>query len=305
MQNSGEGNATNPLVSLADQDVYSIPVLLLIGWRGEPGTKDEPQHVKQGKISTSFLEALKVPCRILPETENQVKDCLHEIFVMLKSSSAPVALMVRKGTFEPYQLQHEEQVLFEMTREEAIKEVVDNLAKSDIVVSTTGKTSRELYEYRDQIDNAHNKDFLTVGSMGHASQIALAIALAKPKRQVFCFDGDGATIMHMGALAIIGSQKIDNFKHIIFNNGSHDSVGGQPTVGFAISLIDIAKGCGYKLILQTDKRSEISNKMKQLRFTQGPVLLEIKVKRGARDNLGRPKISPKENKMNFMEFLSE
>lgn len=305
MQNSGEGNATNPLVSIADPDVYSIPVLLLIGWRGEPGTKDEPQHIKQGKITLSFLEALKVPYRILPETENQAKDCLQEVFAVLKSSSAPAALIVRKGTFEPYQLQHEEQVLFEMTREEAIKAAVDNLAESDIVVSTTGKTSRELYEYRDQINDAHNKDFLTVGSMGHASQIALAIALAKPKRQVFCFDGDGAAIMHMGALAIIGAKKVKNFKHIIFNNGTHDSVGGQPTVGFAISLTDIAKGCGYKLILQTDKRSEISEKMKQLRSAQGPALLEVKVRKGARDNLGRPKIPPKENKMDFMEFLSK
>lgn len=305
MQNSGQGNATNPLVSLADADVYGIPMLLFIGWRGEPGKKDEPQHLKQGKITLSFLETLDIPYKILPQTTESVQDCLEDIFSIIRDKSAPAALIVKKGTFEPYVPETNWKDGFDLTREDAIKLVVQELALSDIVISTTGKTSRELYEYRNQLGHDHSKDFLTVGSMGHASQVALGIALSKPSRQVFCLDGDGAVIMHMGSLAIIGSQEVPNFKHIIINNGSHDSVGGQPTVGFSISFTDIAKDCGYQLYLCGDTAEKVTKKMKILRCARGPALLEIKVKRGARPDLGRPKTSPKENKISFMEFLSK
>jgi phosphonopyruvate decarboxylase len=175
----------------------------------------------------------------------------------------------------------------------------------DIVVSTTGKTSRELYEYREQQGHGHDKDFLTVGSMGHCSHIALGVALSAPSRQVFCLDGDGAVLMHMGSLATIGARKVRNFKHIILNNGSHDSVGGQPTVGFSVSFTDIARACGYTTCLRVDNAGEISSKIKLLRSIQGPALLEIRIRRGARSDLGRPRISPVENKVGFMEFLSE
>lgn len=305
MQNSGQGNAVNPLVSLADQEVYSIPMLLVIGWRGEPGKKDEPQHIKQGKITLSLLDTLGVPFRILPDTNDKVQQCFEDIFDTMQKTAAPVALVVQKGTFEPYQSQHNEDRLFEVSREDAVKLVIDNIHSSDIIISTTGKMSREIYEYRDQMGADHNKDFLSIGSMGHASQIALGVSLAKSQKQVFCMDGDGAAIMHMGGLAIIGSQKAKNFKHIIFNNGAHDSVGGQPTAGTTVSFPDIAQGCGYKLTLQAKNHDEIVEKIVQLRLAQGPALLEIKIKKGARSDLGRPKTSPKQNRDDFMEFLSK
>ncbi len=305
MQNSGQGNTLNPLVSLADTDIYSIPVLLLIGWRGEPGTKDEPQHIKQGKITFPLMDTLGIPCKILPDTNQETKSCIEWAIRTMNQTSGPVALIVKKGTFESYELSNSNDDSLELTREEAIKVIAGGLASSDILVSTTGKTSRELYEYRDATTGDHNRDFLTVGSMGHASQIALGIALAKPKRHVYCLDGDGATIMHMGAIAIIGSQKIKNFKHIILNNSSHDSVGGQPTAGFSISLTAIAKACGYVAASSTQSLDEIKREMKNLKSSQGPALLEIKVKKGARKDLGRPKTTPKENKTRFMEFLSD
>ena len=278
--------------------------MLLIGWRGEPGNKDQPQHTKQGKITLSFLDTLGVPYRILPDTNIQARQCIEQIFKIMKESRSPVALIAKKETFAPYKIKDCSSCSSELTRETAIKEIVKNLDESDVIVSTTGKTSRELYEYRDSLDGDHSKDFLTVGSMGHASQIALGIALAKPERQVFVFDGDGAAIMHMGAMAIIGSQALDNFKHIILNNGCHDSVGGQPTAGFSISFTDLAKACGYKISLQAENLNQVSQKMEILKSSQGPALLEIRVRKNARSNLGRPKTSPEENKAAFMRFLA-
>jgi len=305
MQNSGQGNAVNPLVSLADTQVYSIPILLLIGWRGEPGKHDEPQHIKQGKITLTLLDTLAIPYKVLPDSPKKAQSCLDEIIKISRKTMGPVALIVRKETFAPYQLKKRDILQPKLSREIAIKTIVKNLADSDIVVSTTGKISRELYEYREHQGKTHSKDFLTVGSMGHCSQIALGIAMSKPDRQVYCFDGDGALIMHMGAMAIIGSRKPDNFKHIVFNNGCHDSVGGQPTCGYAISVTAIAKACGYKLAVQAKTTEEINEKMQLIMSTNGPAILEIIVKKGARDNLGRPKSSPKDNKAKFMEFLSQ
>ena len=305
MQNSGQGNAINPLVSLADPEVYSIPMLIMIGWRGEPGKQDEPQHIKQGRITLGLLDMLEVPYRVLPDDIKEAGICLEEITKVLKSRNTPVALIVRKGTFEPYQMQKHDDSSFELTREKAIRVVVSNLDESDVIVSTTGKTSRELYEFRDNTGLNHERDFLAIGSMGHCSQIALGIALAKPDRQVYCLDGDGAAIMHMGAMAIIGSCKLKNFKHIVLNNGCHDSVGGQPSCGFAVSLTGIARACGYTSVLQAQTTGEINDRMKTIKSASGPVMLEIRVRKGARENLGRPKISPKENKIRFMEFLAQ
>lgn len=305
MQNAGQGNAVNPLVSLADPEVYSVPILILIGWRGEPGKHDEPQHIKQGKITLGLLDTLEVPYRVLPDNIEQAKASLEEIIDVLKRRNRPAALIIREGTFEPYHTQKRDDLQYGLTREDAIKTVVDNLDEPDVVVSTTGKSSRELYEYRDRVNGDHSKDFLTVGSMGHCSQIAMGIALAKPDRQIYCFDGDGAAIMHMGAMAIIGSCKLKNFKHILFNNGCHDSVGGQPTCGFMVSFTGIAKACGYTLALQAETEKEIDDKMKVIKSATGPVMLEIRVKKGAREGLGRPKVPPKENKTSFMRFLSD
>ncbi|MCK4431623.1 MAG: phosphonopyruvate decarboxylase [Candidatus Aminicenantes bacterium] len=305
MQNSGLGNAINPLISLVDEDVYSIPVLLLIGWRGEPGKKDEPQHIKQGKVTIDLLDTLRIPHGILPDSIEDAGRTIKIAINTLKRKSSSYALVVRKKTFEPYKLKKKISAKFELSREDAIRFIVDSLEDKAIIVSTTGKTSRELFEYRKELSQSHNKDFLTVGSMGHASQIALSIALSKPSRIVYCLDGDGALIMHMGSLAIIGSKSPKNFKHIVLNNYAHDSVGGQPTAALKINIPAIAKTCGYKIILSAEKRIDLEENINLLKHSNGPALLEIKVKKGARENLGRPTISPKENKKALMHFLQK
>ncbi len=305
LQNSGQGNTINPLLSLADRDVYSIPLLLLIGWRGEPGTKDEPQHLKQGKVTVSLLEAMDIPCRVLAPEPEAARICVEELLALAAAESRPVALLVRKGTFEPYKPTGQPASDFQMTREQAIEAVVAALGKTDAIVSTTGRISRELYEYRDRAGQGHEREFLTVGSMGHASQIAIGIALAKPDRQVFCLDGDGAMLMHMGGAAIVGAAGVANFKHVILNNGVHDSVGGMATAGLRVSFSKIVKACDYTEAWRVERRDDLAEKVVRLRDARGPAMLEIMVQKGARADLGRPKTSPIENKTAFTEFLSQ
>lgn len=305
MQNSGQGNSTNPLTSLADPEVYSIPILLLIGWRGEPGKQDEPQHIKQGKVTLDLLTILGIPYEILPDSIEESEKVLEKAIKYMKEKNAPFALVVKKDTFEKYDAKNEEVNPFKLSREDAIKLITSRLSSEEIIISTTGKTSRELFEFREELGQEHNKDFLTVGSMGHASQIALGVALQKPNKQVYCFDGDGAVIMHMGSLAIIGQQYPKNFKHIVLNNGAHDSVSGQPTAGFRIDIPAIARACGYNLVLKAETTDDIQEKIELLKASDGPALLEIKLNKGARKNLGRPTSTPIENKIAFMDFLKK
>lgn len=302
MQNSGLGNTVNPLTSLADQDVYSIPMLLIIGWRGEPGKKDEPQHIKMGKVTLNILDALKIPYKLL---DDNFESTINEAIEYMKNNKAPYAIVVKKGIFEEYKLQNQKQTNYEFNREDAVKTIVSLLDEDDIVVSTTGKTSRELFEFREELKQGHEKDFLTVGSMGHSSSIALGIALEKPNRNVYCFDGDGALIMHMGALSTIASLKPKNFKHILFNNFAHDSVGGQPTAAFNIKIPEIAKANGYVDAFSAETKDQIVEHIKKIKEMDGPVLLEVKVNKGARKDLGRPTTTPIENKEAFMKFLRE
>lgn len=306
LQNSGLGNIVNPLMSLAVPAVYSIPMLLLIGWRGEPGKRDEPQHRVQGQATPGLLAALGIPFQPLPDYEEGAELALQSARHYMDLSKGPYALLVKRQIFSPYKLP-KVNIDFPLTREDAMKLVVDILGNKDIVVGTTGMLSRELYEYRVYKQDGHERDFLTVGSMGHASSIALGIAMQKPNRQVFCLDGDGSVLMHMGSLATIGQNGPPNFKHIIINNGSHDSVGGQPTDagnhnGFNFGLI--AKGCGYKEYMLAINPEDVTEATAKMRSMEGPVLLEIKTKTGARHDLGRPKTKPLENKEDFMHFLA-
>jgi len=305
MQNSGLGNAVNPLISLVDKEVYSIPLLLIIGWRGEPNKKDEPQHVKQGRITLKLLDTLEIPFEVLPDDIEDVKESLEKAFKYMNEYKAPYAFVVRKGIFEKYECKNETEQNYDLSRESAIKIIVNNLGDNDMIVSTTGMTSRELFEYREEMKQDHNNDFLTVGSMGHASQIALGIAMSKPERQIFCLDGDGAIIMHMGSLGIIGSKSAKNFKHVVLNNSAHGSVGGQPTVGDEIDIISMARSCKYKVAYKVETKNELIEKILLLRSVDGPALLEIRVNKEYRKELGRPTISPKENKETFMKFLSK
>jgi len=232
MQNSGIGNAANPLISLADPKVYQIPMLLVVGWRGEPGVKDEPQHVKQGEVTLSLFNAMQIPYIVIDEDEAIAEKQFLQLLAQAKSTSSPQAAIIRKNLFSSYKLKNKPVNNFAMSREEAMQTVVDSLQMDDVIVSTTGKLSRELFEYREVKGEGHNKDLLTVGSMGHSMSIAMGVALSKPDRIVYCLDGDGAVIMHLGGMTNIGASGLKNIRHVVFNNGSHESVGKQPTVAF-------------------------------------------------------------------------
>ena len=308
MQNSGEGNIINPLASLTDQEVYNIPVLLLIGWRGRPGVHDEPQHVKQGKVTTGLLNVMGINYEVLAKEEDKAEKQIAKAIKALQNKDA-FALVIEKDTFEDYKLQNVEVNDLTMSREEAIQTVAAALGEKDCIVSTTGMISRELFEYRAAVNQGHERDFLTVGSMGHASQIALGIALAQPERRVWCFDGDGAAIMHMGSMAIVANKAPKNYVHVVFNNGAHDSVGGQPTVGLKINLPGVAKAVGYKATVSVSGKEELKDVLatinSQLSTNGGPVLLEVKVKKGNRKDLGRPTTTPIQNKEALMDFLKK
>lgn len=303
MQNSGLGNIVNPLTSLADPEVYSIPMLLLIGWRGEPGVKDEPQHVKMGRINPAILDALETPYRILPKDWETAEAVLGEALQWIKIHNAPLALLVSEGTFQPYQLQSKlAQVSNQLSREAAIQYVASQLPEDAVIVSTTGKISRELYDYRKQQGIGHDRDFLVVGAMGHTAQIALGVALTQPDRPVFCLDGDGSVLMHMGSLATLGQSDCRNFYHIVLNNWAHESVGGQPTIAGDIDMPAIAKACGYR-VYQAKEQQSLAVVFPEFLASQGPVLLEVLVEKGSRADLSRPKETPQENKRKFMERL--
>lgn len=303
MQNSGIGNAVNPLLSLADEKVYSVPMILLIGWRGEPGVHDEPQHVKQGEVTLPLLEAMGIPTVILPENDDAIDAVIGMTATNAKRDGQPYAIVVRKDTFGKYSLKNKVTNPFAVSREEAMKCVIDHLPADAVVVSTTGKLSRELFEYREAKGESHGRDFLTVGSMGHSSSIALGIALAKPERPVYCFDGDGAFLMHMGALSNIDHSAPGNYVHILFNNGAHESVGAQPTLGFKIDTQAIARANGYTHAYSVERIEEIEAALTQANQKEGPAFIEIKVGINSRENLGRPTTTPVENKEAFMKFL--
>ena len=303
MQNSGEGNIINPLASLTDKEVYNIPILLVIGWRGCPGVKDEPQHVKQGKITTGLLNVMGINYAILSKDEAEAAKQIKNAVDFMKGTNECYALVIEKDTFDSYKLQNVEECDFTITREEAIQRVAVSIEETACVVSTTGMISRELFETRTAYGQTHERDFLTVGSMGHASQIALGIALQQPNRKVYCFDGDGASLMHMGNMAISASMGCKNYIHVIFNNGAHDSVGGQPTVGLKIDFCALAKAVGYKAAYSVKTLEQIDDIITEINDVEGPVLLQVCVKKGNRSDLGRPTTTPIQNKKALMEFL--
>ena len=304
MQNSGQGNAVNPLISLADPRVYGIPMLLLIGWRGEPGVTDEPQHRKQGEVTTALLDAMDLPWEVLATERDAARRQLRDLKVLAFERHGPVAMVVKKGSFEAYKLKSTSSASYPLSREEAAVAVAELLEESAAVVATTGKASRELYEYRVRKEEALGKDFLTVGSMGHASQIAMGIALSQSERTVCCLDGDGAALMHLGGMATIGASGLANYRHVVINNGVHESVGGQPTTsGFGIDLCGVATACGYRAAERVSSLEELKAAWGRLMEVPGPTLLEVRVSVGSRANLGRPTTTPVENKDMFMRFL--
>jgi phosphonopyruvate decarboxylase len=306
MQNSGLGNAINPLISLADPKVYSIPMLLVIGWRGMPGAHDEPQHIKQGEITLELLDVLGIEHHELtPRTdENEMARVVKELAVHAKEGSCPVALVVHNGTFSKQSWTMDRKSPYRLSREAALKVLVETLPEGSAVVSTTGKLSRELYELRESLSQGHERDFLTVGSMGHSSQIALGLAMAIPGRSVYCLDGDGALIMHLGSATTIGQLAPGNLKHVVFNNGAHESVGGQPTAAFGLDVPRLALACGYRYAEKVEDPDELRTALIKLREERGPAMLEIRVNLSSRKDLGRPSSTPEENKSAFMSYIA-
>ena len=304
MQNSGLGNAVNPLTSLADPAVYGIPALLIVGWRAEPGLKDEPQHVKMGAVTPAVLGAVDVPWAVLPDEIGEARVVVADALAAMARDQRPYALVVKKGTFDKYKLKNKIAAPYPMAREEAIATMVAAMPSDALIVATTGHPSRELYELRERHAQPHDTDFLTVGSMGHSSQIALAVALEHPERTVLCLDGDGAALMHMGGLATIASLAPRHYKHVVLNNGAHDSVGGQPTCAFKIDLAGVARACGYTAAWVATTQEELAAAWPQFLAAEGPVMLEVRVKTGAREDLGRPKMTPQDLKRAFMGAIA-
>lgn len=304
MQNSGEGNMLNPYASLLAPEVYKIPCVFVVGWRGEPGTKDEPQHVFQGEITQSLMELLTIQTVIVRKdmTTDELKAAAEDLKKLLAKGKC-VAFIVEKGALtsdNPVKYANP----YTMKREEALREIVKGIGE-DIVVSTTGKASRELFEIREQNGQPHKYDFLTVGSMGHSSSIALSIALEKKDKKVWCIDGDGAALMHMGAMAVIGANAPCNYVHIVINNESHETVGGMPTVAGKIDLAKIAEGCGYRKILKASTVEEVAQAVETAKVADELTFIEIKAALGARSDLGRPTTTAEENKEHFMQYVKE
>ncbi|MFU8818049.1 MAG: phosphonopyruvate decarboxylase [Pseudomonadales bacterium] len=302
MQNSGLGNAVNPLLSLADGEVYSVPMLLIIGWRGQPGVKDEPQHVKQGRVMVEMLRAMEIPAITLGGDPASLPGTLARVQEHFATRSDPLALIVPKNCFEDYELASAPSA-YSLTREAALAQVLSGLQATDLVVSTTGMLSRELFELREIRQEGHGRDFMLVGGMGHTSAVALGVALARPTARVICLDGDGSALMHMGALAIAGQSGAGNLKHVVFNNGAHDSVGGQPTVAIDVELCDVARAVGYVSIARADAAAALGDALPAFLAADGPAFLEIRIRTGARADLGRPTTSPADNKRAFMQSV--
>lgn len=304
MQNSGIGNIINPVASLLNDKVYAIPVLFIVGWRGEPGVHDEPQHIYQGEVTLSMLENADIKTFVVTKTtsEQELSEYLSEakkLFAIGKSA----ALVIKKGALEfERKISYKNDI--EMQREDILRHIA-HVSGEDIVVSTTGKASRELFEIREAAGQGHKYDFLTVGSMGHSSSIALAIALQKPDRKIWCIDGDGAVLMHMGAMALMGANAPANLVHIVINNSAHETVGGIPTVADSIDLVKVAEGCGYKTCVKAESFEQLDEALETAKVADKLTFIEVKCAIGSRADLGRPTTTPQQNKESFMNYLAE
>lgn len=303
MQNSGEGNIINPVASLLNDKVYAIPVIFVVGWRGEPGVHDEPQHIYQGEVTLKLLEDMDIQAFVISkDTSDDEMLNVMKVFRSALAKGKSVAFVVKKGA-----LGYDSKVQYEnknqMLREDIIKHIV-NVSVEDPVVCTTGKASRELFEVREAKGQGHEHDFLTVGSMGHSSSIALGIALNKPDKKIWCIDGDGAMLMHMGAMAVIGASAPRNLIHIVINNGAHETVGGMPTVASGMNIVDIAKACGYKNAISVDNYDALDRALRKVRESNELCFIEVKASIGSRKDLGRPTTAAIDNKNSFMKFMN-
>ena len=304
MQNSGEGNIINPVASLLNDKVYAIPVIFIIGWRGEPGIHDEPQHIHQGEVTLKLLEDMGIEAFVIGKktTDDEVAEAMDKFKAVL-AEGKDAAFVIRKGALtDAPKVEYKNNNM--MIREEIIQHIV-KASGEDPIISTTGKASRELFETRVANGQSHKYDFLTVGSMGHSSSIALGVAINKPNQRIWCVDGDGAVLMHMGSMAIMGANKPKNLIHVVINNGAHETVGGMPTVAGNIDLVAIARACGYQNAVCVDSFDDLDRELEMAKGKGELSLIEVKCSIGARADLGRPTTTAIENKRNFMEYLKE
>jgi len=316
MQNSGLGNAVNPICSLLHEKVCSIPVIFVIGWRGEPGTCDEPQHVFQGEITLPLLDCLEIPYTVLTAADNDLSRVSEEFRGHIKNGRS-VAFVISKGA-----LTNDKKLVYasdaKLSREDALTTILElaggtagfstdgGATSGDAVyVCTTGKLSREVFEIREWQGAGHGSDFLTVGAMGHSLMIAHGIALAKPERRVFCLDGDGSVLMHMGSLAVAGTSGPKNLFHVVINNGAHETVGGFPTAGKELNFADVARTLGYRKVLRVSAMQDLESVMDALKNAQGPVFIEVICNLFSRSDLGRPTTTPERNKDELMANLGD
>ncbi len=302
MQNSGEGNIINPVASLLNDKVYAIPMIFIVGWRGEPGIHDEPQHIYQGEVTVRLLQDMNIATYVIgvDTTEEELKSKMEEFRTIL-ADGKDVAFVIRKGALtDAPKVEYRNNN--SMTREEIIQHIVE-ASEEDPIISTTGKASRELFETRVAKNQSHKYDFLTVGSMGHSSSIALGVAINKPNTRIWCIDGDGAVLMHMGSMAVIGANKPKNLIHVVINNSAHETVGGMPTVADSIDLVAIAKACGYPNAICVDSGEALDKELEKAKNRNELSFIEVKCSIGARENLGRPTTTALENKQNFMDYL--
>ncbi len=302
LQNSGIGNIINPVASLLNDKVYAVPCIFVVGWRGEPGVHDEPQHIYQGEVTVKLLEDMDISVFVISKetTETETAEKMAEFKGLLEKGKS-VAFVVKKGALE-----YDGKVSYKNSHSVMREEIIEHITAvtgEDVIVSTTGKASRELFEIRERRGQSHKYDFLTVGSMGHASSIALSIALQKKKTKVWCIDGDGAALMHMGAMALVGANSPSNLVHIVINNASHETVGGMPTVADGIDFVKIAEGCGYKKAAKAETLDEFDVLLKEAKESDSLAFIEMKCAIGSRDDLGRPTLTSHENIKNFMEYL--
>ena len=302
MQNSGEGNIINPVASLLNDKVYAIPMVFIVGWRGEPGIHDEPQHIYQGEVTVKLLEDMDIATFIIGKdtTDDEVRNAMEQFRTVL-SKCKQVAFVIRKGALtDAPKVEYKNDNM--MVREDIIKHIVE-VSGEDPIVSTTGKASRELFEIREANGQSHKYDFLTVGSMGHSSSIALGVAINKPDRKIWCIDGDGAVLMHMGSMAVLGANRPNNMVHVVINNSAHETVGGMPTVAGHIDIVGVAKACGYPNAVSVDSFEKLDAELKAAKDREELSLIEVKCSIGARDDLGRPTTTAIENKENFMKYI--
>ena len=302
MQNSGEGNIINPVASLLNDKVYAIPVIFIVGWRGEPGIHDEPLHIYQGEVTLKLLEDMDIASFVIgKETTEEEMEAKMEEFRAILATGKDVAFVIRKGALtDAPKVEYKNDNT--MVREQIIQHIVKATGE-DPIISTTGKASRELFETRVANNQSHKYDFLTVGSMGHSSSIALGVAVNKPGQKIWCVDGDGAVLMHMGSMAVLGANKPDNLVHVVINNGAHETVGGMPTVASQIDVVAIAKACGYPNAVSVDNFEDLDKELLAAKERNELSLIEVKCSIGAREDLGRPTTTALENKQNFMDYL--